>query len=463
MSIADPGTQIPSPPAHRRTPPTIRGHWLLGVLPEVARDALGFYERAWRGHGDIVRLRAIPGVSYDLLVHPEAVEHVLARNHKNYRKPESFNRPVGLLAGKGLLTDEGPSWLRKRKLAQPAFGRPRLAALDVPVARATEAMLSRWDRGGEGRAVDILPEMMGLSLAVASTALFGVDISGEADEIGRAYREAFAHVGHLMNHPFAPPQWIPTARNRRFAAARAVIDRVVLDLIARRREGEVHDDLLAMLMAGRDEESQGRLSDRQLRDEVLTLLTAGHETVGAALSWAWSLLAGHPDVQRALHDEVDAALGGQPPTTADLARLPLCRAVFEEGMRLYPPAWGQPRQALAEDEIGGYAIPAKGYVMVCQYLTHRHPEFWDEPDRFRPERFLGEAPAGRPRFAYFPFGGGPRVCIGSQFALIEAPLVLATVARRYAMEPVPGHPVVPDPTFTLRPKHGVKVMLRRRD
>jgi cytochrome P450 len=432
-------------------------------MPELSSDPLGLYERAWREHGDLVRLRALPGVHFYLLAHPEHVEHVLATNHKNYRKPDSFNKPARLLAGTGLLTDEGASWLRRRKLVQPAFARPRLAALDGPVVRATEAMLGRWEGGGDGQALDILPEMMRLSLAIASGALFSADISGEADELGRAYREAFAYISYRMNHPFSPPAWLPTPHNRRFARSKALLDRVVLGLIAgRRRGGEVHDDLLAMLMAARDDESQGRLTDRQLLDEALTLLTAGHETVGAALSWTWYLLAGHPEVQRQLHEEVDAALGGRTPTAADLPRLPLCRAAFEEAMRLYPPAWGMPREAIGGDEIGGYRIPPRSVFVLAQFLIHRHPEFWEEPDAFRPERFLGDPLADRPRFAYFPFGGGPRVCIGAQFATIEATLVLATVARRFGVELVPAHPVVPDPTFTLRPKHGVRVILRRR-
>ncbi len=231
-----------------------------------------------------------------------------------------------------------------------------------------------------------------------------------------------------MNHPFAPPTWLPIARNRRFAQAKRVIDRVVLDLIARRRrDGEVHDDLLAMLMAAQDEETHGGMTDQQVRDEALTLLTAGHETVGAALSWTWYLLSKHLDVQRSLHDEVVGVLGGRHPTTSDLSRLPLCRAVFEEAMRLYPPAWAMPRESIEADEIMGYHIPPKAAIVLGQFLTHRHPEFWESPDQFRPERFLGELPASRPRYAYFPFGGGPRVCIGSQFAMIEAQLVLATV------------------------------------
>jgi cytochrome P450 len=335
--------------------------------------------------------------------------------------------------------------------------------LDAPVVRATEAMIERWRRAGDDQVFDILPEMMRLSLAVASTTLFSTDISNEADEIGKAYREAFSFISYRMNHPFSPPTWLPIPRNRRFAQAKRVIDRMVLDLIARRRrDGEVHDDLLAMLMAAQDEETHGGMTDQQVRDEALTLLTAGHETVGAALSWTWYLLAKHPEVQRSVFDEVVGVLGGRHPATSDLSNLPLCRAVFEEAMRLYPPAWAMPRESIEADEIMGCHIPPKSAIVLGQFLTHRHPEFWEAPDQFQPERFLGDASATRPRFAYFPFGGGPRVCIGSQFAMIEAQLVLATVIQRYEMDLVPDHPVVPDPTFTLRPKHGVRIVLRRR-
>ena len=312
-----------------------RGHWLFGTMPQVAGDPLGLYESAWKQYGDIVRLRALPGVYFFLLVHPDAIEHVLAKNHKNYRKPDSFNVPASLLAGKGLLTDEGPSWFTRRRLVQPAFSRQRLSALDGPVVLATAAMIEQWRQARDGQVLDILPEMMKLSLAIASTTLFSSDISDGADEIGKAYRDAFAYVSYRMNHPFSPPTWLPIPRNRRFAQAKMVIDRVVLDLIARRRrDGEVHDDLLAMLMAAQDEETHGRMTDQQVRDEALTLLTAGHETIGAALSWTWYLLSKHPETQRSLHDEVVGVLGGRHPTTSDLSNLPLCRAVFEEAMRL---------------------------------------------------------------------------------------------------------------------------------
>jgi cytochrome P450 len=238
---------------------------------------------------------------------------------------------------------------------------------------------------------------------------------------------------------------------------------VVLELIAERRKASTRpDDLLTLLLAAQDEEGGGGMTDQQLKDEALTLLTAGHETVGAALAWTWYLLGQHPQVQEDLHDEVRGKLQGRAPTLEDLPELPLTRAVFEETLRLYPPAWGQPREPIQTDEVNGYPIPAKAIVTLSQWVTHRHPHFWDEPEEFRPQRFLPGESEGRHRFAYFPFGGGPRVCIGNTFALLEGPLVLATLAQRFRVELAPGQVVVPDPTFTLRPRNGVKVILRPR-
>ncbi len=266
-----------------------------------------------------------------------------------------------------------------------------------------------------------------------------------------------------MGSPPLVPAWLPTPRNLAFARAKRLLDRVVLGLIAARRQTASRpDDLLTLLLAAQDEETGVGMTDRQVKDEAVTLLTAGHETAGAALSWSWYLLGQHPRVQDDLHDEARGKLGGRSPTLEDLPDLPLAKAVFEEALRLYPPAWGQPREAIRPDEVNGFPIPARGIVTVCQYVTHRHPDFWDEPERFNPGRFLPGRGGARHKFAYFPFGGGPRVCIGNAFALLEGPLVLATVAQRFRVELVPGQAVVPDPTFTLRPRDGVKVLLRPR-
>jgi cytochrome P450 len=311
--------------------------------------------------------------------------------------------------------------------------------------------------------VDIVPEMMRLVLRIAGATLCGADIGSDADAIGAGQRAISAFVSHKMRNLLTAPLWVPTRRNRAFRRYKALLDGVVLRLIeSRRRGGTSANDVLDLLLAARDEESGTGMSDQQLKDEVLTLLFAGHDTTAAGLSWAWHLLARHQDVQEALHDEASAHLAGRTPTADDLPHLPLATAVFEESLRLYPPAPGLCREALGPDEIQGYPVPAKAILTPSQWVTHRHPAYWDEPDRFRPERFLpGRAP-DRPKFAYFPFGGGPRVCIGNTFALIEGALVLAALAQRFHLRPADDREVEMDTTFVLRPKGAVNLVVRKR-
>lgn len=453
-------TPIPDHSVPRLPSAGPRGSRLLGCMRQMQRDPLGFYAQANRDYGHYVRIRAFPGIYVHLLTHPEAVEHVLQKNHKNYRKPDFFNDTVSLLAGNGILTSEGDFWLRQRRLMQPAFHRSHLANLAPLMVAAAEAFVAEQQTAPPGQPFDMLEAMMKVGLQIAGQTLFSTDISTAADDIGRAYRTAFAYVSHRMSNPPLIPTWLPTPRNRAFGRAKRLLDRVVLGLIAARRQTATRpDDLLSLLLAAQDQGTGAGMTDAQLKDEALTLLTAGHETAGAALSWTWYLLGEYPQVQADLHDEVRGRLQDRSPTPEDLPNLPLLKAVFEEALRLYPPAWGQPREAIGADEFHGFPIPAKGIVTLNQYLTHRHPDFWQDADRFKPERFLAGQSEGRHKFAYFPFGGGPRICIGNTFALLEGPLVLATILQRLRIELVPGQAIVPDPTFTLRPKYGVKVRL----
>jgi cytochrome P450 len=457
-------SELSAAPTGRAKPwPEYPGRRLRGCMREIRSTPLEFYTAVWRQCGPFARIRAVPGVWFYLITHPDGVEHVLQKNHKNYRKFDLLLKPLRLLMGNGLFSSEGAFWLRQRRLMQPAFHRPQLAALSRPMAAATVALADEWERREPGRVLDVVPEMMRLTLGIAGTTLFSHDISGEADTLGRAFRVVLAYISRRMNSRLMPPLWFPTRANRAMRHAKEVLDRVVLEVIeARRGHGPGGGDLLDLLLAARDEESGTGMSDQQLRDEVLTLLGAGHEATGAALSWAWHLLGQHADVQEALADEARGRLGGRAPEFDDLPHLPLARAVFDEALRLYPPAHALPRVAIHDDEIDGYPVPAKALVMLSQYLTHRDPTFWDEPETFKPARFLPGAGEGRPKFAYFPFGGGPRVCIGNTFALTEGPLILATLAQRFRLEPIPGHDVVADTTFTLRPKNGVNVILHRR-
>ena len=441
--------------------PGPRGHFLFGVAAEVMRDPIRFYMRMRRDYGDVVRMRTLPGFHWHLVSHPAGVERVLQTNQQNYPKGKLFNKPLGLLVGQGLLTSEGEFWRRQRRLAQPAFHRQRINALGETMTAATERMLERWrEFERDGRPFDLAAETTRLTLQIAGLTLFGVDLSDAASRVGSALRVAFEHLNYRMMYPWALPEVIPTRRNRRFLRARRLLDEVVYDVIReRRRRDEDAGDLLSMLLLARDEETGEGMSDEQLRDEVMTILIAGHETGAAALAWAWYMLARHEEVEGKLCDELAGVLGGRTPAVADLPSLPYTKMFFDEVLRLYPPAWGMLREARETDEIGGYRIPAGTPLTVSQYVTHRHPEFWDEPERFDPERFTPERVAARPKFAYFPFGGGSRQCIGNSFALMEAQLVLATVAQHFRPRLAAGQTVEEDPTFTLRPRGGVLVTL----
>jgi cytochrome P450 len=436
---------------------------LFGCLREFRRDQLNFLRDTWRTHGDHVRIPTVPGYDVYFLADPAAIEHVLVKNHKNYRKPAFLTGPVRLLLGNGLFTSEGDFWLRQRRLSQPAFLRGAIVRLAASMTAAADDLLRTWEAAPDGRPVDIVPEMMRLVLHIAGATLFGNDLAGDADALGAAQRTIFEMVRHKMDNPLSLPLWVPTRRNRNFRRARGVLDGVVLRVIeSRRRSGPAGNDLLDLLLAARDEETGTGMSDQQLRDEVLTLLFAGHDTTTAALSWAWHLLARHPEVQEALHDEAAGWLAGRTPTADDLPHLPLATAVFEEAIRLYPPAPGLARQAVEPDEIQGFPVPARAILMPSQWVTHRHPAYWEEPDQFRPERFLPGRAQDRPKFAYFPFGGGPRGCIGNTFAVIEGALVLAALAQRFQFRPADDREVEIDMTFVLRPKGAVNLVVRKR-
>lgn len=447
-----------------RTPPGPRGDWLLGSAHDFQQDLLGTMLRMQREHGDVVRYRFALWYGY-LVNHPDGVKRILQDNNRNYNKDTfSFNllRPM---LGNGLLTSEGDVWLRQRRLAQPAFHRQRIAAFGTIMTEAALAMLERWQIAAAcGEPLDASKEMMRLTLRIAGLTLFSLDISGEADVVGRAFTEASEYVAHASLDPLALLlTGFPMPAQLRFRAALRALDKVVQGIITeRRRQNRDTGDLLSMYLLARDEETGEGMNDRQLRDEVMTLLLAGHETTANTLAWTWYLLSGHPVIEQKLHAELAAVLGGRVPTVPDLPNLPYTRMVIEESMRLYPPAYGISRKAIAADEIGGYRIPANSVIFVSPYVMHRHPKFWENPDVFDPERFTPERSADRPPFAYFPFGGGPRLCIGNQFALIEAQLLLATVAQRYALRLVPGQPVAPEPLITLRPRNGLPMTLHPR-
>jgi cytochrome P450 len=445
-------------PQHK-TAPGPRGHLLLGSVRDIQRDPLRFGLAMTQQYGDIVRIRLLLWTAY-LINHPDGVKHVLQENQQNYNKdlyPYQIFKP---LLGRGLVTNDGKSWLHQRRLMQPAFHRKRLAAFGRLMTDTTVMMLDQWQDSAErAQQLDIAAEMLRLTLRIVGQTLFNIDLSDETQIVGQAVTTVNKLLSDYIYAPF-PLLNIPTSRNRRLQVSYRALDQVVHDIITHRRNQYTDTgDLLSMLLSARDEETGQGMDDQQVRDEVITLLIAGHETVSTALTWTWYLLSQYPDVERQLHTELDNVLGGHLPKVEHLARLTYTRMVLEEALRLYPPAWIFGRKAIADDEIGGYSIPANSIIVLSPYVTHRHPAFWEHPEVFDPERFTPERSAGRPHFAYFPFGGGPRVCIGNNFALMEMQLILATVAQRYTLRLVPSHPVEPEAFLSLRPQYGLPMTL----
>lgn len=444
-------------------PPGPSGLPLLGSLFEARRDPLRFVQTMARTHGDIAHYRIATYTGYHVN-HPDYIQHVLQGNHRNYSKANYNYEMLKPVLGEGLITSTGDEWLHQRRLMQPAFHRERLARFGSVATRATLDMLERWDViAARGQPLDAWDEMMRLTLRIVGESLFSVKVGAGADTIGTAFTVLNEDVAYRLRDVVVPPLWVPTKRNRAFKNARAQLDAVVYAMIRHRQEaGDPRDDLLGMLLEARDRAAGEGMSDRQVRDEVMTLLLAGHETTALLLVWTWYLLATHPPITCKLRNELDTALAGRLPTVDDLAALEYTEMVLHESLRLHPPVWIISRRAIDDDEIGGYPIPAGSNVTVSPYTMHRHPAFWTDPQRVEPERFAPERAAGRHRYAYLPFGGGPRYCIGSHFAMMEAQLILATVSQRYRLTLLPDQVVEPEPLVTLRPRHGLKMRLQAR-
>lgn len=454
----------PPMPGEKKRTPGPRTLSPLGSAPALARDTEGFALKMWQRYGDIVRIRFLAWPGY-LLYHPDYVKYVMHDHHRNYNKQSPLLDSFRPFFGNGLFTNNGESWLHQRRLMQPAFHHKRLEHFGTVMTDATLTMLQRWQDAGS-QPLDIPLEMTRLTLRVAGLTLFDLDLSNDLDLVGHAFTTILPQLTKYFFVPF-PPLWVPTPGNRRVQAGLETLNQVVYDIISQRRKhltdpGMETGDLLSMLLAARDEEKGKGMNDQQMRDEVMTLLGAGHETTSATLTWIWYLLSQHPEVEQRLHNEVDRVLGGQPPTVDRLDDLPYNRMVIQETMRLYPPAFFVIRHTIADDEIGGYPVPANSLILLMSHMVHRHPAFWEEPERFDPERFTPERSAGRPRYAYFPFGGGPRICIGNSLAMMEAQLVLATVAQRYCLRLVPGHPVELQVSLTTHPRHGLPMTLHPR-
>ncbi|MCU1308429.1 MAG: hypothetical protein JWN45_3124 [Acidobacteriaceae bacterium] len=428
-------------------------------MPLASSDPLSVFTAWAREFGDIFYYRAAWLHVY-FLNHPDLIEEVLVRNYKNFLK-DRVVRNSRWFFGQGLLTNEGDSWLRQRRLSQPAFHRERVASYAKIMTDYAGQMLATWQ---DGEIRDIHQEMMRLTLRIVVRALFNVE-SEETEQISSAMNIVMGNTTgiRMLLPPIA--RYLPTPKMIGFRRAVARLDQTVYSIVSKRRAHErVHEedsgDLLSMLMQAKDEDGS-RMSDKQLRDEVLTFLLAGHETTALALSWTWHLLGQHPEVERKLHQELDHVLDGRVPIFSDLPALTYTERVIKESMRLYPPAWSLARTVVSDFELRGYRIPSGANVVMSQWIMHRNPTYFPDPDKFDPDRWLQERSQKLPRFAYFPFGGGPRQCIGTAFAMMEATLLLATIAQQFRLHPVPDHSVVLIPSFTLRPKYGIKVTLQR--
>jgi len=414
---------------------------------EEIRDPLRFFVWLTQTYGDIVQYRSSVEPAY-LINHPDYVQHVLQTNGQSYNKNTYLNKyMLEALTGQGLLTSENPLWREQRRLIQPAFHRRSLPAFAQLMTDAAGRTVERLAAAPPGQPVDIAREMMRLTLDIVTLALFGFDISGRADEIGEAM-DTMVTIGK--------------PRHRKVREAIALLDTIVFAIIDERRAHpeRQRDDLLTMLLNARYDDGSA-MPDRQVRDEVMSLLVAGHETTANTLGWTWYLLAQHPEVVKRLEAEVDT-LGGAAPAVADFPRLVYTDRIVQEAMRLYPSAWSISRRALADDVIGGYDIPAGAIVAMSPYTIHRRPDFWPDPERFDPDRFTPERAAGRPRFAYFPFGGGARQCIGNYFALMESLIIIPTIVQHFRLSPCWSEPIEGHALVTLRPRGGVPVAVEKR-
>jgi cytochrome P450 len=438
-------------------PPGPKGRWLSGNLAEYRRDRLSFFTYCARTYGDVVRVRFGPRRIY-LICHPDLIEEVLLTRSREFIKHFAL-RLNPLVLGNGLLTSEGDFWLRQRRLIQPAFQKGRITAYAGEMLAAAERILGEW-RPGERR--DLLTEMERLTLRIAARTLFGADVGPEGYEVHQILDFLQQNFLYRFNHLFHIPAWIPTPNNLRVKRSIRRLDEIVYRFIAQRRQDSSdRNDLLSLLLRARDEQGQA-MSDQQLRDEAMTLFLAGHETTALTLTWTWYLLASHPHVEERLYAEVREVLDGRTPTVEDVPRLRYTEHVILESMRLIPAIYTIGREALHDLELGGFRVPRGTTLLMPQWVVHRDPRFWDDPETFRPERWAEPRMKNQPHFAYFPFGGGPRVCVGNNFALLETALILPVIAQRFHFTLIPDHPVVPHPSFTLRPRDGLPAIITPR-
>jgi cytochrome P450 len=452
-----------------RHPPSPKARFFVKQIPHMIglrRDSLGFLKECMADYGDVVRLK-YGKLEVVLVNHPDLIEQVMLGANKHFIKDRTTptSRAFRRLLGNGLLTSDGDFWLRQRRLAQQAFHKDRiLTTYSGAFVRHAEKMLDTWE---DGSVHDMYGDMMKLTLEIAAETFFGTDVGGRAEDIGNALKVIMDDfIGRGQKIPL--PDDFPSPTNRRFDRAVAALDKVVFEIIEDRRrteavEGSERNDLLTLLLRAQDDDGS-QMTDRQLRDEGVTLFLAGHETTALAMSWISYLLATHPEIQKELHEELDRVLSDRAPTIDDLPALAFTSNIVTEAMRLYPPVWRVARQAMHDTHIGSYKIKKGAVIIISQWLAHRDPRFFDHPDQFRPERWTEEFKKTLPKYAYFPFGGGPRICIAANFASLEAALLLSTIARRLRFDLPSGYTPLggPQPSVTLRPERRIELQVSHR-
>jgi cytochrome P450 len=439
------------------SPPGPKPHPLVGNLPEFRKNPLDFFTDCHRQYGDILRYRIL-NIDVYLLSHPDWIEAALSGDYHNFTKGRIL-RANRLMLGNGLIINEGDDWMRQRRLIQPAFHRERIAAYADVMVAFTQRMAATWQ---DGESLDILPAMKRLTLEIIAKTLFDSDISSQAGVVGEALQTFLNEFAARTGSGLLTPERIPTPGNLRLQKAVRRLDEIVNRMIQQRRlSGQAGNDLLTVLLEARDERGN-QMSDQQLRDEVMNILLAGHETTALALTWTWFLLAKHPEVENRLFTELDQVLNGRTPHAADIPNLPYTDWVLKEALRLYPPVWCLTRVALHDFEVGGYLVPAGSSLSVSQWVMHHDRRYFDEPEAFKPERWENDLARRLPACVYFPFGGGPRRCLGYSFAMTEAVLIIAALASKFRLRLVPGHPVIPWPSITLNPKYGLNMTVSRR-
>jgi cytochrome P450 len=440
----------------QKFPPGPPPNLIRSLFGAMQQNPLDYFTAMAQTYGDVSGMRV--GRFRSLFInHPELIEDVLVNNARKYHKGRIL-RANKYLFGEGLLTSEGDFWLRQRRLAQPAFHRARVNAYAATMAEYTEQLIATW---GNGEERDIHEEMMQLALRIVCKTLFDADVTADAREVGQTLN-ILLHIAANFGRTLLVPLWVPTPRNIRAKLGIKRLEKVIYRIIAdRRASGRDAGDLLSILLQAQDEDGT-HMNDRQLRDETITLFLAGHETTANTLSWTWWLLAQNPAVEKKFHEELDGVLAGRAPTVDDLPKLSYLGHVLTESLRLYPTAWGMARLAAEEHEISGYPVRTGYGVAFAQWVVHRDPRWFDAPQEYRPERWESGLAKQLPRFAYFPFGGGPRQCIGNTFALMEASVVLATIGQKFRFALTPRHKVEPLASITLRPKNGIQVRLEAR-